>query len=194
MTPPPSLKASVIRGALGFTVVSVAGFAPWAVFGRPLYRLLGEAGMYAVCAVVFLGLSGLILHPLLTGRGSLWRFYKLFLPAFAAYSVAWIGGWMALHGHSGSWLGLFLGAVCLGSLLARGLGAPKEILPVIAILFVLNAAGYFGGGWMEGWLMHAKGLPLEKGVQAMLAMSLWGVGYGLGLGAGLGITFWRCQR
>jgi hypothetical protein len=184
----------VLRGALGFTAVSVAGFAPWAVFGRPLYRLLGEAGMYGVCAVVFLGLSGLILHPLLAGPGSLRRFYKLFLPAFAAYSVAWIGGWMALHGNAGSWLGLFLGAVCLGGLLARGLGALKEAPFVIAVLFVLNAAGYFGGGWMEGMLMHARGLPLEKSVQAMLAMSLWGVGYGFGLGAGLGIAFWRCQR
>lgn len=191
---PPSLKASVLRGSLGFTAVSVAGFAPWAVFGRSLYRLLGEAGMYGVCAVVFLGLSGLVLHPLLAGPGSLRRFYQLFLPAFAAYSVAWIGGWMALHGHAGSWLGLFLGAVCLGSILARGLGAPRETMPAIAVLFALNAAGYFGGGWLEGALMHAKGLPLEKSVQAMLAMSLWGVGYGLGLGAGLGITFWRCQR
>ena len=184
----------MVRGALGFTLVSVAGFAPWAVFGRPLYRRIGEAGLYSICAVVFLGLSGVVLHRLLAGRGSLVRFYKLFLPAFAAYSVAWIGGWMALHGQAGSWLGLFLGAVCLGSLLARGLGAPKETPQVIAILFGLNAAGYFGGGWMEGWLMHAKGLPVTKEIQSMLAMSLWGVGYGLGLGAGLGITFWRCQR
>src|SRR5687768_3997476 len=74
----PSLGESVTRGIIGFTVVSIAGFAPWAVFGRWLYRQIGEAGMYAVCAVVFIGLSSPLLHRLIIGAGSLSRFYKVF--------------------------------------------------------------------------------------------------------------------
>lgn len=87
-SPVPSLAQSVIRGAGGFAVVSVAGFVPWAVFGRTLNRLVGEAGMYAVCALVFLGLMGPLLHRLILGPGSLGRFNRLFGAAFAAYSVA----------------------------------------------------------------------------------------------------------
>jgi hypothetical protein len=98
---PPTLQASVLRGTVGFTVVSVAGFVPWAVFGRWLGRHVGEAGMYAVCALVFIGLSGPLLHRLILGPGSLRRFNQLFGLSFTAYSVAWIAGWMALRGHLG---------------------------------------------------------------------------------------------
>ena len=67
----PSLAGSLLRGILGFTIVSVAGFAPWALGGRLLQRSVGEAGMYAACAVTFIGLSGLVLHRLIIGPGSL---------------------------------------------------------------------------------------------------------------------------
>ena len=30
----PTLASSLWRGVIGFTIVSVAGFVPWAVFGR----------------------------------------------------------------------------------------------------------------------------------------------------------------
>jgi hypothetical protein len=36
-----------------------------------------------VCAIVFIVLSGLLLHRLIIGPGSLGRFYKLFSAAFA---------------------------------------------------------------------------------------------------------------
>lgn len=98
----PSLGASIMRGIAGFTMVSIAGFAPWAVFGRWFYRQIGEAGLYTVCAIVFIGLSGLLMHRLIIGSGSLGRFYKLFSLSFAAYSVAWIVGWMTIRGHAGS--------------------------------------------------------------------------------------------
>src|SRR5438105_10282699 len=74
----PSLASSLRRGIVGFTVVSIAGFAPWALFGRWFHQNVGETGMYAICALVFIGLSGLLLHRLIIGRQSLVRFYKLF--------------------------------------------------------------------------------------------------------------------
>jgi hypothetical protein len=91
------LGTSLQRGIIGFTLLSVAGFAPWAVFGRWFYRTIGEGGLYAVCTLVFIGLSGPLTHRLIIGPGSLSRFYKLFGVAFTANSILWIAGWMALR-------------------------------------------------------------------------------------------------
>jgi len=113
-----SLSQSIWLGVIGFTVVSVAGFAPWALAGRWFYRNIGEAGLYAVCAVVFIGLNGLLLHKLIIGSGSLSRFYKLFTLAFVAYAAAWIVGWMSLKGHPGSIVGLLAGTAAMGMLVS----------------------------------------------------------------------------
>lgn len=180
----PSLQASLVRGTVGFTVVSVAGFVPWAVFGRWLGRHVGEAGMYAVCALVFIGLSGPLLHRLILGPGSLGRFNQLFALSFTAYSVAWIAGWMAFRGHLGSVAGLFSGTAVMGWMLCTAFEARRELVRVVGALFVLNSAGYFLGGVVEGWLIRQH---------ALTAMLSWGVGYGLGLGAGLGLAFHFCQ-
>jgi len=77
-------------------LISVAGFAPWALSGAWFYRRVGEIGLYAVCALVFMGLSGIFLHRLIIGPGSLLKFYKLFAPAFALYAIAWTAAWMGL--------------------------------------------------------------------------------------------------
>src|SRR6267154_908875 len=59
----PTLGGSVLRGILGFTVVSVAGFAPWALGGAWFHRTIGEGGMYAVCAAAWIaGWMGLHGH------------------------------------------------------------------------------------------------------------------------------------
>jgi hypothetical protein len=194
----PGLAGSLWRGILGFTVVSMAGFAPWAVTGKWFYQNIGEAGLYAVCAIVFIGLSGLLLHQLIIGPGSLGRFYKLFSLAFAAYSVAWIAGWMSLRGHPGSFAGLLAGAAVMGWMLATAFDARSAALKIIAALFVFNATGYFIGGFFEGWLLDMKecnvvGVPLTQSTQALVAKMQWGVCYGLGLGAGLGLAFYFCQ-
>lgn len=195
----PSLPASLWRGTIGFTIVSVAGFAPWALFGRWFYRNVGEAGLYAVCAIVFIVLSGLLLHKLIIGPGSLPRFYKLFGVSFAAYSVAWILGWMLLGGHMGSIVGLLAGTSLMGWMLVRAFEAREALLPVIAALFLLNTLGYYVGGWVEAPLMRMENFSLlgwtpAKSVQIRSAMLLWGVFYGAGFGAGLGLAFFLCQR
>jgi hypothetical protein len=154
--------------------------------------------MYAVCAFVFIGLSGPLLHRLIIGPKSLSRFYKLFSIAFAAYSVAWIVGWMSLRGDPGSIAGLLAGTAVMGWMFAHAFDAQRELLKVIAALFILNAAGYFIGGWVEGSLIHLKelsilGVALTKPARVTMAMLAWGVCYGIGFGAGLGIAFYLCQ-
>jgi hypothetical protein len=195
----PCFGTSVQRAIIGFTVLSLAGFGPWAIAGRWFYHHIGEGGLYAVCALVFMALSGPLLHRLILGPGSLSRFYKLFGLAFAAYSILWIAGWMMLRGHRGSVAGLLAGTTAMGLVLARAFDAKNATLKVVVALFVLNAIGYFGGGWVEGAVMGIKqlslfGAVLAKPAQAMLAKSLWGVWYGLGFGAGLGIAFHLCQE
>ena len=75
----PALRDSLLRGMIGFTLVSVGGFAPWPIIDRWFPRL-GEVGLYVASAAVFIGGSGLLLHRLIIGPGSLARFYKVFAP------------------------------------------------------------------------------------------------------------------
>lgn len=177
----PTLAGSVIRGAVGFTIVSVAGFAPWALAGK----WLPEIGMYAACAAVFIGLSGLLLHRLIIGPGSLPRFYLLFGVAFLANSVLWTAAWMLLKGDKGSLVGLLAGTAAMGGMIALAFEERRAALPSIAALFVLNTAGYYVGGWVEGALARTN---------LTVAMLLWGVFYGLGLGSGLGLAFYFSQK
>ena len=176
-----TLGGSAARGAAGFAVLSVVSFTPWVFAGRRL----GEAGMYAACAVLFIGLSGPLLHRLIIGPGSLPRFYKLFGIAFVANAVAWTSGYMLLRGHPGSLVGLLAGTAAMGGILAAAFGAGNAALKSIAALFVLNTLGYYAGWWVEA--------PLSK-THRTAAMLLYGVFYGLGLGAGLGLAFHFCQK
>jgi len=193
----PSLGAFLRRGVIGFTVVSLAGFAPWGLAGRWFHQTVGEAGMYITCAVVFIGLSGPLMHRLIIGPDSLLRFYKLFGLAFAAYSAAWMGAWMSLRGHTGSLVGLLAGTALMGWILCKAFDATRATLAVIGILFVLNALGYFGGGWVEGQVASLKegiaGIAAERKTRLILAKMLWGLCYGAGFGAGLGLAFYCCQ-
>lgn len=189
------------RGIVGFTVLSIAGFAPRAFLGKWLYAHIGEGGLYGVCALVYIGLSGLLLHKLIIGPGSLSRFYKLFGIVFAANSVLWTAGWMVLHGlneHLGSVAGLLAGTAAMGWLLARAFDAKETTLNVIVALFVLNTIGYFIGGWLKVAVIGMEqlslfGVVISKSTQGTFARLLWGVCYGIGLGAGLGLAFYMCQ-
>ncbi|HTI71764.1 MAG TPA: hypothetical protein VMF06_17445 [Candidatus Limnocylindria bacterium] len=194
----PTLVESVVRGVLGFTAVSVAGFVPWAIGGRWLHRSVGEVGMYIACALVFIVLSGLLLHRLIIGPGSLSRFYKLFGIAFTAYSAAWIGIYIPLGGDAGGSYGLLAGTMVMGGLFSLAFGAPSAAAPSIAALFLFNCLGYFGGGWVEGVIGHNTALSiaghtLSKANRMTLAMLSWGVCYGAGLGLGLSLSFYFCQ-
>lgn len=179
----PTLGDSIVRGIAGFTIVSVAGFAPWPIFQRWFHHL-GEVDLYLACGAVFIALSGPCLHRLIIGPGSLPRFYKLFSIAFVAYAVLWVFFWMWLRGDAGSPVGLFAGTGAMGLILAWAFDAPRAILPAIAVLFALNTLGYSAGALIAGKLIHTH--PIA-------AMLLWGVCYGIGFGAGLGVAFHLCQ-
>lgn len=182
--PTPTAGASVLRGTLGFAIVSVAGFSPWVIFDR-WFPALREMDLYVACTAVFIGLSGVFLHRLIIGPGSLWRFYALFFFAFTAYAVVWVLFWMWLRGDAGSFAGLLGGAAALGTILALAFDAPRSILKIVAALFVSNSLGYYAGGWIEGKL------AVDHRLASML---LWGVCYGVGFGVGLGMAFYWCQE
>ena len=181
--PLPTLGASVVRGMIGFTLLSVAGFAPWPILDL-WFRRGNEMLLYALCTAIFVGLSGPLLHRLIIGPGSLARFYKLFSIAFITYAAVWIAFWVWLRGRNGEIAGLLGGTAAMGVILACAFDARRSAVKIIASLFVLNALGYFAGGWCEGKLSIDHRL---------LAMMLWGVCYGLGFGAGLGLAFHLCQ-
>ena len=194
----PTLGESVLRGMIGFTLVSLGGFAPWVLAGRWFYRNAGEVGLYAVCAIVFIGMSGLLLHRLIIGPGSLVRFYKIFSLAFVAYAIAWTIGWMTLRGVAGSIVGSLAGMAVMGAILSHGFAARGAAWKIIAALFVANAAGYFVGESAHNEVLalkegNALGLVLERSTRATLSKAVWGLFYGLGFGAGIGLVFHACQ-
>jgi hypothetical protein len=194
----PSLGGSLSRGTMGFTLVSLGGFAPWMFANRAFYRAVGEIGLYGACALVFVVLSGLLLHRLIIGPGSLARFYKVFTLAFLAYAVAWTLGWMLEGGNTGSIVGLLAGTAAMGLILAQAFGAWRVAWVAIVALFVGNLAGYFAGGWVHNAILALKdqqvlGFMLERPARVLLSKASWGLCYGIGFGACLGFTFHACQ-
>jgi hypothetical protein len=198
---PPSVARSILRGMIGFTVVSIAGFLPWAAVGKWDHRHPSEFVVYPACAAVFVVLSGILLHRLIIGPGSLWRFYLLFGTAFAMYSVAWMAGWMCLHGYPvalRSVVGVAAATVVMGLILCSAFGAWEQVLKVILALFVLNSAGYFAGDRIEACMVPLRdhvvaGMAISIATMMVLMKLIWGACFGVGLGAGLGLAFHLCQ-
>jgi hypothetical protein len=194
----PTLGESIARGMVGFTLVSLGGFAPWVLAGGWFYQNIGELGLYAVCALVFIGLSGVLLHRLIIGPGSLSRFYQIFSLAFVGYAVAWTIGWMVFRGVTGSVVGALAGIAVMGGILALGFAAPGAFLKIFAVLLLANVAGYFIGEWAYNLVKalkegNASGFVLEKSTRAMGSKAAWGLFYGVGFGAGIGWAFYLCQ-
>jgi hypothetical protein len=194
----PSLSTSLRRGMAGFTVASIAGFAPWALAGGWLQRTYGELGLYAACAMTFITVSTPLLHRLIVGPGSWWRFQVLFAIAFGAHAVAWSIGWMRVGGHAGSVCGLLAGTALMGAILVWAFAARGVLLRVVVALSILDLAGYFAGGWVEGWMSGLQpfalpGIGITSPMLRLAGKLLWGVCYGLGAGAGIGLAFHACQ-
>lgn len=186
-------KPKLAYASLGGVLLSVAGFLPWALVGRPLTQALGEAGMYAVCALVFLGVSAPLLHRLLDGSRTLARFYGLFTAAFIPYSIAWTAGWMALRGHPGSAAGLVLGCLAMAAVLCGWFGRWRQVGLITLLLLLFQVPGYFAGGWAYGWL-GAVAREADAPTLGILAKLSWGVFFGWGLGGGLALALHQLQR
>ena len=190
--------SAVLDGAWRFTLVSIGGFAVWAFGGRWFYANVGEAGLYAVSAVTFIGLAGLLMHPLMKGPRCVRRFYGVFIPAFLAYSFVWCAFWFWLRLGAGEWLGSLAGSVAFVTLTGWRLGNLKGWLSASLVLFLTHSLGYFAGGKMMYYLTSTEGVQLFPALsQSQLgtfAKLSWGVSYGLGFGAGLGYVFHVFQR
>lgn len=194
----PSLSESILRGTIGFTLVSLGGFVPWVLAGRWFYRNIGELGLYVACALAFIGLSGVLLHRLIIGPGSLRRFYQLFSLAFIGYAVAWTISWFALRGIAGGVIGALTGVAVMGGVIAAGFNAWNKALMVIAVLFITSVAGYFLGEWAYNFIktlqeVNATGLVLSPSARALWSKTAWGLFYGFGFGAGIGQAFYFSQ-
>lgn len=180
---PMSFLSTLIRGSLGFALISVAAFAVWA-FGAAWFQDHGgELAMYAGCATVFVLLSGLLLHPLVIGPSRVKRLYLTFIPAFLAYAVAWCVAWFILRDRTGEWLGSAAGSLAFAAVLALVFKNARALLPAALVTFGLHSAGYFAGGWVYEHFMHSPTGRL-----------LWGLIYGLGFGAGIGYGYWAMQK
>lgn len=178
----PSLARSLLRGAAGFGLASLAVFSTVAFGERWLYSHLGLYGAYAAWTALFILLGGAALGPL--AAGSHWRmprFYLLFGAAFFAYAAGWIAAYFILRDSTGEWLGSLAGSLLMGGVLAAGFGWRRSALIASAVLFVGNSAGYFLGS------------ALNTAIGGPAGMLLWGGAYGLFLGAALGAALWIAQ-
>lgn len=171
---PPTLRRSLLTGALGFCLASLCVFATVAFAERWMYARLGLYGAYIAWTALFILLGGGALGSLAVGRWRLPRFYVLFGLAFFAYAAGWVGAYFTLRGASGEWVGALAGCFLMGCVFAFGFGAPRSTLKLSAVLFVAHAIGYFVGS------------ALNDAVGGRAGMLFWGVVYGLILGAGLG--------
>lgn len=191
------LAAALVRGALGLAGVSVLAYSVWAFGGRWFHQHGGEPALYLAIALVFLGLSGPVLHPLVAGPGRLRRFYQAFLPAFLAYALVWCAAWFALRSSAGEWLGSLGGTLVFALLASRSLGHLPGARRSAPMLFLTHSAGYFAGGLWLGWLAGRGGREAFPGVDpaglGLVAKLGWGLFHGLGFGAGLGAVFHFAQ-
>lgn len=191
------LAVAMGRGALGWAGVSVLAYSVWASGGRWFHQHGGEPALYLAVGMVFLGLSGPVLHPLVAGPGRLRRSYQAFLPAFLAYAIVWCAAWFALRSPAGEWLGSLGGTLAFAPLASRSLGHLPGACRSAPVLFLTHSAGYFAGGLWMGWLAGRHGREAFPGVDPAslrLAAQLgWGLFHGLGFGAGLGAVFHFAQ-
>lgn len=178
---------TVFAGSWRFTLVSIAGFAPWIVSDGLLGRHIGEPLLYALCLVSFV-ISALVLLPgLLDGPARRRRTAAFFIPAFTAYAVVWCACWFTLGGRPGEISGIFAGGTVFAVITVLVLGWPRPPWLPLGAFVVSQAAGYFGGGALMA-IVSGGGHP---GVPGMVA---WGLGYGIGFGAGLGWLVHACTR
>jgi hypothetical protein len=178
----PSLARSIATGAIGFGVVSLCVFATVAFGEAWMYRTLTELGAYLVWTVLFILLGGAVFGSIVVVRWRLLRFYVLFGIAFFAYAAGWMIAYFVLRGMVGEVIGSLAGSVLMAIVFAAGFGARRLIVKLSAVLFILNAPGYF------------LGEAILYSLRSETGMLLFGLVYGVFFGAGIGATLHLVQQ
>lgn len=193
----------LLIGGLGFCFVSILVFGIWAFAGRPLHQALGEGGFYAVLALAFMGLSGALFDRLIIGRGSMKRFYALFIGSFLIYSVLWCAAWFLLAKPVGprtaGVVGSLVGTIPMAACFCAGFENWKPFAVNALVLFAAHTIGYFVGDLLFTWLSSEGGAAaleniVSRPTRIVLAKLSWGLGYGLGFGAGIGHNLHALQE
>ncbi|NBV20852.1 MAG: hypothetical protein EBS05_02495 [Proteobacteria bacterium] len=178
----------------------MAAFGVWALGGHVLGKAIGEGGLYAVCALVFIGLAGVVFGQLVIGPGGTRRIYGLFMLGFTAYSIVWTGAWFGLRGSLAAEVtGAVLGSLAMAGVLVAGFGTGRKFLRAATVLVVLNALGYFIGEVWWRWVpgeggAHLFGTLLSREQRVLLSQLGWGILFGGGFGSGVGYVIYQCQQ
>lgn len=172
----PSLGFSIVYGAMGLALVSVAAYSIWAL------RLLGGTAMWAAVTAVYLVLGGVVLSRLVVGPGTIGRFAGLFAVAFFAYAATYCAFWFGLKGkhHADLW-GSAIGLVFVTLLIVHAFEARGSFWLLFLGLLALHSLGYYVGGAIY---------PEFRGSTGRF---LYGACHGLGFGAGLGFVLFHAQ-
>jgi hypothetical protein len=178
----PSLARSIATGAVGFALVSLCVFATVAFGERWMYRTLTILGAYLAWTLLFILLGGTVFGLIVVIRWRLPRFYLLFGLAFFAYAVGWMIAYFVLRGMLGEVVGSLGGSILMAIVFAAGFGALRSTAKVSAVLFVLNALGYF------------LGAAILNSLRSEMGMLLFGLVYGLLFGAGIGAALHMVQQ
>jgi hypothetical protein len=179
----PTLRRSILTGALGFCAVSLLVFATVAFAERWMYTNLTVLGAYLVWTALFILLGGAAFAPLVvTERWRFPKFYLLFSLAFFLYAIGWMASYFTLQDGAGEWLGSLAGSILMALVFAAGFRVTRSTLKFSAILFVANSLGYFLGAALLRYYMSKTG------------MILYGLIYGVCLGAGLGAVLHLAQN
>lgn len=178
LSPARSLGHSIGYGAVAFAAVSLLAYS---IFAFRLIR--GTVPLYTSTAIIYLGLTGVVLSRLVGVRGITGRFSLLFATAFLAYAIAWCVFWFGLRGkHLADLWGSAVGLTLMAALLRSGFGQRGgDFLAMVAVLFGFHTLGYYLGQVLHDCVRGAPG------------RMLWGLGHGLGFGAGLGYVLHQCQ-
>ncbi len=161
---------AILIPSLLFALVAVIAFCTWA-FGGGVFK--SETTLYSACAIVFLGLGGLALHPY-SGIQSRTKMAITFALGFAIYSVIWTIAWFAFRNHFGEILGSFAGLMGMMLIFKKMLKLSTSLIVLVAIAFLWHTLGYYAGGYVY------KIIPT-----ATVAKLAWGAFYGFGMGLGL---------
>ncbi len=173
-----------------FTVASLAAFSFWA-FGGKLLKPLGAVGLDLVCAVIFIVLGSVLLHPLIKCRITFKNFCIAFTLAFSAYVAVWLASWYGIKGKLGEWTHSIVGPIALAMLLLRQTRTHHASIALLLAVVALHSLGYFAGDSLYAWVKSPAGVEmfssLSKSERFKLAAMSWGLAYGLGLGSALGL-------